>query len=710
MSGRSERKRTQRADQKAKRVGHSGDERRRGAAVTRGRTSIAVMAVSILVSGSLSLVVSGPAHAAGGTRLIPSVGTVSFAAAPSAADAGGIQNPEFPPKQPGAQAPATSGASASASASGSASAGTGSWTRPAESLVNRSKSDGRTGGAVTTAESPITTAASGVRTSFDGLNLRDQRLANGGNQFTVEPADQGLCAGNGYVMESVNDVLRVFDTAGRPLDAVTDLNSFYGYPAQINRGSGRQGPFVIDPSCHFDPDTNRWFQVALTLDVVASTGAFTGTNHLDIAVSNTPSPLGAWTVYRVDTTDDGTNGTPDHGCGTAPGAPADHPDACLGDYPHLGADAYGFYVTTNEYDFFGPNYHAAQVYAFSKRALASRAASVAMTQFDTVGMDTGKPGFTVWPATAPAGQNSRAAGGTEYFLSSDAAEEASGVPGGTTSRQLLVWSLAGTSSLDSASPTVSLRNTTLEVDGYSVPPRAQQKAGPFPLGQCLDDTTTVITSPGSPITGCWKVLLTSEPAHGEVEGPLDANDTRMQQVVYSCGLLYGALDTALRIRGRITAGIEYFVVRPVISRSGAPSAAGGSGYLGLARNNLTYPAVGVTAAGKGVIAFTVVGDDYYPSAGITRLGPDSAGEIRVVAAGKGPQDGFSEYTAFAGPPRPRWGDYGATAVVDNSIWVAGEYVAQSCTFAQYVSAPFGSCGGTRVPLGNWATRITKVTS
>ena len=60
-----------------------------------------------------------------------------------------------------------------------------------------------------------------------------------------------------------------------------------------------------------------------------------------------------------------------------------------------------------------------------------------MTQLDTVGLDAGKPGFTVWPATAPAGQNAAAAGGTEYFLSSNAAEEASGVTGGTTSRQLL---------------------------------------------------------------------------------------------------------------------------------------------------------------------------------------------------------------------------------------------------------------------------------
>ena len=81
-----------------------------------------------------------------------------------------------------------------------------------------------------------------------------------------------------------------------------------------------------------------------------------------------------------------------------------------------------------------------------------------------------------------------------------------------------------------------------------------------------------------------------------------------------------------------------------------------------------------------------------------------------MAASAGPQDGFTGYKAIVGdPPRPRWGDFGYTAVVGNTVWVASEYIAQSCTLAQYVSAPFGSCGGTRVTLGNWATRITAVT-
>jgi len=40
-----------------------------------------------------------------------------------------------------------------------------------------------------------------IITSFDGLNFFNQRFANNGNQFSVEPPDQALCAGNGFVLE-----------------------------------------------------------------------------------------------------------------------------------------------------------------------------------------------------------------------------------------------------------------------------------------------------------------------------------------------------------------------------------------------------------------------------------------------------------------------------------------------------------------------------
>ena len=157
----------------------------------------------------------------------------------------------------------------------------------------------------------------------------------------------------------------------------------------------------------------------------------------------------------------------------------------------------------------------------------------------------------------------------------------------------------------------------------------------------------------------------------------------MQQVVFANGKLWGALDTALTLNSVNKAGIEWFIVKPSVSSSGVTGTIAKQGYLGLANNNLTYPAID---ANVGV------------------------GDIHTAAAGLGPDDGFTSYKAFVGiPPRTRWGDYGAAVADGNSIWTASAYIGQTCTLAQYRSAPFGSCGGTRTSLGNWDTRISKLT-
>ncbi len=245
------------------------------------------------------------------------------------------------------------------------------------------------------------------------------------------------------------------------------MNTFLGYPPAITRPAGPFGQFVTDPSCLFDPTTHSFFLDALTLEVDPVTGDFTGDNHLDIAVTN--DPTGTWAVYRLDVTDDGTSGTPVH-----PHCP------CLGDYPHMGVDANGFYITTNEYSFFGPEFNSAQIYAFSKRALSRQDADVLVTQFDTTGADKGNNGFTIWPAQSPAAnQYSGAANGTEFFLSSNAAPEATGNDN-ETSKTIVTWSLSNTDSLDSSTPNPALSNTRVKVKQYSIPPASNQKAGSTP--------------------------------------------------------------------------------------------------------------------------------------------------------------------------------------------------------------------------------------
>jgi hypothetical protein len=532
--------------------------------------------------------------------------------------------------------------------------------------------------------------------SVDALNHFQQRfVAGGGNQFSIEPPDQGLCVGNGFVMETVNDVLRIFDTAGNPVSAPTALNSFYGYTPAIDRTKNplQFGPSITDPSCTFDVQTRRWFHVVLTLDrAVITSQALSGTNHLDIAVSATADPTGAWNIYSLPVQDDGTQGTPNHNCALGP---------CLGDYPHIGADANGFYVTTNEFSLFGPGFIGAQIYAFSKTQLAAGASLVNVVQFDTsdtslgVQLD-GNPGFTVWPALSTGNEFEGSQGGTEYFLSSEAVFQDSGVDS-----RLRVWSVSNTSSLNNM-PALSISANVVSTIPYAVPGRSNQKPGDVPLAQCLSDSSLFLTPT---LSGCWRLVTGGPGPFPNTEKKIDSNDSRMQQVVLANGKLWGALDTGLIIDGDTAprAGIAYFVINPHAGKVDQ------QGYAGVVGNNLTYPAIAVTQSGRGVMAFTVVGDDHYPSAGYAGIDAKiGVGEIHIAAEGAGPDDGFTGYkpTAAFGS-RARWGDYGAAANDGNTIWIASEYVNQTCAYATFVNSNF-RCSNTRTQLANWGTRISKI--
>jgi hypothetical protein len=156
------------------------------------------------------------------------------------------------------------------------------------------------------------------------------------------------------------------------------------------------------------------------------------------------------------------------------------------------------------------------------------------------------------------------------------------------------------------------------------------------------------------------------------------------------------------------AGIEWFTVNPSAGKVVL------QGYLALANNNLTYPAIGVTSSGRGVMAFTVVGADHYPSPGYAAIDAKvGVGDVHVIVEGAGPSDGFTSYKAFVGnPPRTRWGDYGGAVADGNTIWIASEYIGPAggtpCTLSEFVSTGF-SCNGTRTSLGNWTTRISNLT-
>jgi hypothetical protein len=195
----------------------------------------------------------------------------------------------------------------------------------------------------------------------------------------------------------------------------------------------------------------------------------------------------------------------------------------------------------------------------------------------------------------------------------------------------------------------------------------------------------------------------------------------MQQVTWANGKLWGALDTALNPDGGPQrAGIEWFVVNPNAGKVVM------QGYLGATGHDFTYPAIGVTPSGRGVMAFTDTGDTTYPSAAYASIDAIAGvGSWNDIALGAAPDDGFTGYKAQVGSPvSTRWGDYGAASVDGNSIWIASEYIGGSCDYTPW-GGPFfvggtgdnllGTCGGAshgpgvRTALANWSTRISELT-
>src|SRR5439155_26781530 len=116
---------------------------------------------------------------------------------------------------------------------------------------------------------------------------------------------------------------------------------------------------------------------------------------------------------------------------------------------------------------------------------------------------------------------------------------------------LIVSTLIKTSALN-PTPTISISNKVITVNQYGIPPKGIQKGSgtapdaTVPQGHCVNDETTA-TIVG---TGCWKLLVSTfahTTAGAEVVTKLDSNDTRMQQVMYANGKLWGALDSAVTV-------------------------------------------------------------------------------------------------------------------------------------------------------------------
>jgi len=272
--------------------------------------------------------------------------------------------------------------------------------------------------------------------NFNGVSSLDSELTNFGAKF--EPPDQGLCEGNGFVLEPVNSAYTIYHTNGTPIAGPFNVNDLFH----------RLGTdFTSDPRCFYDGTTNTWFAIILFI-ATNPDGSFGNSSALDISVNSSGDPTKAWTTYHIDTTD--------------AGAPASFGCPCFGDQPRLGIDAFNIYVSTDEFSINGPQFNGAQLYAFAKQDLVRLKNHVHFVHFANPTFD-GNPLFAIEPAitTGPAA--------AEYFLNAlDLNLD------GSTVNRIGVWAMTNQADVaQGRAPTLS--STIIGSEGYSVPPNAIQK-------------------------------------------------------------------------------------------------------------------------------------------------------------------------------------------------------------------------------------------
>ena len=236
-------------------------------------------------------------------------------------------------------------------------------------------------------------SSAGLVRNFNGVSSRDSAITNFGAEF--EPPDQGLCVGNGFVLEPVNSAFRIFRENGVSVAGPTNVNAIFGDGFK---------QFTSDPRCQYDPATRTWFATILFLN-----DTFTA-SRLEIAVRHAADPRGHWQHFRINTTHVGGRGCP-----------------CFGDQPLVGIDSQNLYISTNEFSINGPQFNGAQLYIIDKRQLVNGAASPTFVHLGPLWIG-GHRAASVQPAITVG--SSRA----EYLMSSLD-------PSGTGDDRIGIWSV-----------------------------------------------------------------------------------------------------------------------------------------------------------------------------------------------------------------------------------------------------------------------------
>jgi hypothetical protein len=584
----------------------------------------------------------------------------------------------------------------------------------------------------------ISTNAGGA-TGVKGINAVDSATQSTNVLgLDIEPSDQGLCAGNGYVVESDNiGEILIFNTRLNRVSTVIPLDTLMGL---TGRGWSSGG----DIMCQYDYSNGGHFIFTefVSASTEASGGPFSGcfagvanTCYEGIAVTKGSNPFGPYNVYFLNANYNQNE----------PGAPY-----LLNDFTKTAVSRDAFLLFYDEFPLVTPGvggggFNGAQEYAFDKNALElglpvtlgngqpNPFFNVAIENMGTLSTPDGMcasdnkfglPGITCWFSVIPAmppdpGQYDNSHGGSAFML-----DNLDFYGQGDT--RIAVFDWTGLRSLNSFGcrdcGDVQFGGQLFSgVDYYfGEGAGAPQKAGPIPLGdECGAAGLSVAIPPA-----------TTPPASCP-EGPVATNGDNFTQASQGQGQLWGALSTevaqsfAREPSPEIHQGAAYYVIgTDSFDRHGVFTLTS-QGYVSPAHEDLAFPDIAAPDYGDAVFFFTLTGNGgptgadnggFYPSTAFGRVNAWSGGlddaKVHVADLGQSPTDGFTEYQGYPGPIRERWGDYSAGVFDPGSgkVFFSTQYIQYpSCSDADF-TLTLGTCGGTRDGFANWGTSVNSVST
>jgi hypothetical protein len=588
--------------------------------------------------------------------------------------------------------------------------------------------------------------ANGVK----GLNAVDSATQSANPlQQDIEPADQGLCAGNGEVVETSNiGEILIFDQNLHRQSAVIPLDTVMGLTG-LGWSSGG------DVSCLYDASNGgHWFfteivsaSTELSGGPFSPTGCFSGTANAcyeGIAVTKGSNPFGPYNVYFASADYNKAE----------PGSPN-----LLNDFAKIATSRDAFLLFWDEFPLTGPGlggggFNGAQEFAFNKNALelglpvsvgghpnprftvASENMGLLPTPNGTCSKDGtfGLPGITCWYSVIPAepadpSQWDNSHGGSAFMLESLDFY-------GSGDNRMAVFDWTGLGNLNSPG-CASCSGIQFGGQLFSgVEPyfydfaggttNGAQKAGPIPLGSECGAAL------GAPTASC-------------PEGPIATNGDNFTQASQGQDQLWGSITTAVnqtfgpKASPEVHAGAAYWVINTdSFDRTGSFTLAN-QGYVSAAHEDIEMPSIAAGDQSGAIIDFTLSGNGgptgadhggFYPSSAYGSLTSNGDGNgggngngpsdgngngngldhstINIVDLGQAPEDGFGEYSSSAGPARPRWGDYSAAVFANGQFYFATNYIQYpNCTGAAF-TLTVATCGGTRDAFANWGTSVNSV--